>query len=180
VKKLLPNSTWTRPGDPLWAVNGVIMHYVDWPMVSANRVREYFAESVPKERRYASAHYIVGIPGDIIQCIPEDEVAYHAGPSKDTSSDVMDLFGGYPNWHAIGIEMCHPSPWGAFSEATIRAAVDLVADICVRYDINPMTQVLRHYDCTGKRCPAWWVDNPGEFHRFKNHVLHAMKRKALA
>jgi len=179
TEQLIPINEYTRPGEELWAVNGVIMHYVDWPMADAKQVRDYFADDVPREKRYASAHYVIGIAGDIIQCIPEDEVAYHAGPSRKTDSDVMGLLSGYPNWHAIGIELCHPETWGEFTRATFDAATWLVSDICTRYDIDPTSHVLRHFDCTGKRCPAWWVDNPPEFHRFRNNVLHKMRKDAL-
>ncbi|PHV71881.1 hypothetical protein CS063_03140 [Sporanaerobium hydrogeniformans] len=41
---------------------------------------------------YASSHYIIGNDGTIIRCIPEKEVAYHAGKV---------------NGYSIGIELCH-------------------------------------------------------------------------
>jgi N-acetylmuramoyl-L-alanine amidase len=175
----LPKNRFSRPGDRMSRVEGVVIHWVQWPGATAKRVRDYFAEGVPAESRYAGAHYVIGLEGEVIQMIPETEVAYHAGPSGDTLQTTRITLGGLPNWRTVGIELCHPDETGQFTDKTYDAAVRLTRDVCIRYDIEPMSCVLRHHDCTGKDCPLWFVTVPKEWDHFRLEVLHGMKRSVL-
>lgn len=169
-KKLLPPSKWARPEIELPTVTGVVIHWVANPGANPKQIRDYFATV----ERYASAHYVIGINGEILYIVPENEVAYHAGPSDLTKGDVKESLGGLPNWRTIGIELCHPDWTGQFTAKTLEKAVSLTADICYRHSINVMKNVLRHYDCTGKHCPKWYVDHPDKWESFKRDVSIAM------
>ena len=118
-RKLIAIDKHTRPGQPLPRVTGVVIHYVQWPGATAQRIRDYF-DALPRTEpgRYASAHYAVGLEGEVIQMVPEEEVAWHAGPSSKTRREVETRLGGKPNWRTIGIELCHPDASGAFLRAT--------------------------------------------------------------
>ncbi len=113
---------------------------------------------------YASSQYIIGLAGEIIQCVPETEVAYC---SNNRNSDT------------ISIECCHPLSDGKFTDATYKSLVELTADICKRHGLNPLTDVIRHYDITGKACPLYHVNNPGAWESFKLDVQAAMNGRAL-
>ena len=39
---------------------------------------------------------------------------------------------------------------------------------------NPHTDVIRHYDVTGKECPLYYVRNPEAWETFKDDVAAAM------
>ena len=74
---LLPVNQWSRPGTPLENIDGVVIHYVGNPGTTAQANRNYFASlSSGEEGTYASSHFIVGLEGEVIQCIPLTEIAY--------------------------------------------------------------------------------------------------------
>jgi N-acetylmuramoyl-L-alanine amidase CwlA len=152
-------------------VRGVVLHWPAAPGWTADRIRDYIA-SVPRSDpgRYASYHYAVGLEGEIVRMIPESECAWHAGPSKQTDPAIEKRLGGKPNWRTIGICMAHPDQSGAHLQATWRSAVELTADILTRHRVDRYDTILRHHDCTGKRCPAWMVDHPADWAEFVHDV----------
>ena len=83
-KKLLTVNPFSRPGKRLLPVKGVVVHWVANPGTSALQNRNYFeglknqSLSNPKAV-FASAHFVVGLLGEVIQCLPVDEMAYHVG-----------------------------------------------------------------------------------------------------
>jgi N-acetylmuramoyl-L-alanine amidase CwlA len=50
----------------------------------------------------------------------------------------------------------------------------LCAWLCWRFDLNPMSDIIRHYDVTGKDCPRWFVSHPEEFDVFRDSVKATM------
>lgn len=73
------------------------------------------------------------------------------------------------NRKSIGIEDCHPDWDGKFNEKTYSSLVELVAELCKKYNIE-INNVIRHYDVTGKECPRYYVRNPQEWDKFKQDV----------
>ena len=76
-KDYLTVNEWSRPGTSLEKINGVVIHYVGNPGTTAQANRNYF-ESLASgaEGTYASSHFVVGLEGEVIQCVPLTEVAY--------------------------------------------------------------------------------------------------------
>ena len=172
----------TRSGDPLRIITGVVIHWVGTGGHTPEIVKAYFDElPAPGEPggRNASAHYVVGIDGEIVRLIPENETAWHAGPSADTYPETEELLGGLPNWRTIGIELCHPTATGEFTPATLRAGAELAADILHRNGVTDRRYIIRHYDCTGKDCPRWMIRNPGDWEAFRS-VVDAYRASAAA
>ncbi len=122
--------------------------------------RNYF-ENCKNKGVYASSQYIIGLQGEIIRCVPEDEISYHAGNYT-------------VNCNSIGIENCHPGWDGKFNDATYNSLVELCSDICKRYGLNPSTAIKRHYDVTGKECPKYYVQNRSEWEKLKSDVAKKM------
>jgi len=123
-----------------------VLHYVGNPATSAQANRNYFASLASGgENTFASSHFIVGLEGEVIQCIPLTEIAY---ASNDRNGDT------------IAIEVCHPDETGQYASATYRRVVDLTAFLCREFKLDPETEVIRHYDVTGKLCPKYYVENP--------------------
>lgn len=157
---LTPNA-YSRPGTKMDKVKGIVIHYVGNAGSSAEANRNYFENLKSGQKmnngqyRYASSHYIVGLKGEIIKCVPETEVAYHASSA---------------NKDHIGIEVCHPTVDGKFSEVTYQVLIELVADICKRYKLNPLTDVIRHYDVTGKDCPRYYVQHAKAWEQMRNDI----------
>ena len=160
-EELLSINQWSRPGDPLTAVKGVVIHYVGNPGTTAKANRNYFESlSAGRDGVYASSHFIVGLEGEVIQCIPLNEIAY-ASNTRNTDS--------------ISIEVCHPDDTGEFAEESYKRCVELTAWLCQKYDLKPEQDVIRHYDVTGKECPLYYVKNPEAWEKFLKDVSSAMR-----
>ena len=182
---------WSRPAFKIKGIKAIVMHWVGGPGQTAQSVYNYFNDAV-NHQRYGSAHYAIGVKGDVLQCIPDDEVAYHVGHAnqKDPASGqfytdkARELFGiagcnpktRGPNDWCLGIELCHPEMReGAFSADTIQAAIKLAADLCAQYKLDPQKHILRHHDVVGwKDCPRYWVKYSAFFDAFKIDVLNRM------
>ena len=165
-KDYLTVNEWSRPGTSLEKINGVVIHYVGNPGTTAQANRNYF-ESLASgtEGTYASSHFIVGLEGEVIQCIPLTEVAY---ASNERNADT------------VSIEVCHPDETGEFSPVTYDRAVELTAWLCVRFKLDPETDVIRHYDVTGKECPRYYVEHPEAWDAFRADVSAAIKELETA
>ena len=151
---------WSRPGTPLEKIDGVVIHYVGNPNTTAQANRNYFESlSSGEEGTYASSHFIVGLEGEVLQCIPLTEIAY--------ASNIR-------NADTVAIEICHPDETGAFSDASYRRTVELTAWLCREFGLDPMEDVIRHYDVTGKICPRYYVDHPEAWESFLADVASAV------
>lgn len=80
---LTPNPH-SRPGDKIKEVKGIVLHWTALPNATAQNIRDYFESLKAPEGRFASAHFAVGLVGEIVQCIPLDEIAYHCGSKTYT------------------------------------------------------------------------------------------------
>lgn len=149
---LLPVNEWSRPGTPLEEIRGVVIHYVGNPGTTAQANRNYFASLASgEEGTYASSHFIVGLEGEVIQCIPLTEIAYASNTR---------------NQDTIAIEVCHGDETGEFSDVTYWRVVELTAWLCHTFHLDPEEDVIRHYDVTGKLCPLYYVEHPEAWEDF--------------
>ena len=150
VEDLLPVNDYSRPGTELKKVNGVVVHYTGNPGTTAEQNRSYFANLAQTHETYASSHFVIGIDGTVIQCVPLDEIAYCSNRRNDDT---------------ISIECCHQDESGEFSEETLESLTRLLNWIIDTYDLE-RGDIIRHYDVTGKECPKYFVDNPEEWEAF--------------
>ncbi|WP_050698969.1 peptidoglycan recognition protein family protein [Anaeromassilibacillus senegalensis] len=164
-QSFLTVNPYSRPGIKLGKVTKIAVHYVGNPGSTARGNRNYF-EGLKSGKRndagqliYASSHYIIGLYGAVIQCIPETEISYATNQA---------------NPYSISIECCHPAADGKFTAAAERSLAVLCADLCKRYKLDPLRDIIRHYDVTGKHCPKYYVDNPDEFAALKQRVRGLM------
>ena len=154
----LVKNEWSRPGTPLEEVNGVVIHYVGNPGTSAQANRNYFNNLALTHETYASSHFVVGLEGEVIACVPLTEVAY---ASNDRNADT------------ISIEVCHGDDTGRYSDVTYKKVVELTAWLCETFDLDPREDVIRHYDVTGKICPKFYVEHPEAWEALKEDVAKA-------
>ena len=155
---LLPINSHSRPGRPLQAVNAVVIHYVGNPGTSARANRNYFANLAVTRETYASSHFIVGLEGEVIQCVPLSEIAFC---SNDRNDDT------------IAIEVCHPDESGQFSPETMDSLIRLTAFLCGSFDLEE-DQIIRHYDVSGKLCPRYYVEHQEAWEALKDQVAAAI------
>ena len=129
----------SRRGIKLTGINDIVLHYVGNPGTSAQDNRDWYAESNSE----VSSHFVVGLQGEVIQCIPLDE--------KSSASN-------HRNGDTISIEICHPDASGKFNEATYDSVVELTAWLVKVCNLD-IENVIRHYEVTGKICPKYYVEN---------------------
>lgn len=136
-------SEWNRPGDPIGEVKNIFVHYTANPETSAAQNRSYFENLAESQERGASAHFIIGYEGEILQIIPLDEMAYAVQTRNEDS---------------ISIECCYLAKDGQFTQETYDSLIELLAWLLEAYDLEP-DDILRHYDCGGKKCPLYYVEH---------------------
>jgi len=149
VQLLTPNE-YSRPQIELRKIKGVVVHYIANPGSSAQANRDYFENLKDTHTTKASSHFVIGLEGEIIQCIPSSEIAY-------TSND--------RNIDTLSIESCHPDESGELTTPTYESLVELTGWLCWRHGLKS-SDVIRHYDVTGKICPKYFVDNEEAWERF--------------
>lgn len=145
----------SRNGLFLDDVKNIVIHYVGNPGTSAQNNRDYFAN----EGTNVNAHFVVGLEGEIIQCIPLYE--------RSSASN-------HRNKDTISIEVCHPDAGGEFNEATRNSLIKLTAWLCQICELNEK-DVIRHYDITGKMCPIYYVNNESEWEDLLNDIKDDIK-----
>lgn len=157
--QLLPINPYSRPGYVLEEVNGIVIHYTANPGTTAQQNRDYFAGLANTGETSASSHFIIGISGEIIQCVPCSEISY---ASNDRNKDT------------IAIECCIADETGKFSDATYQSLVELTTWLMGRYSLQA-EDVIRHYDVTGKNCPKYFVENEAAWKAFRKDLESRIK-----
>ena len=188
---LLTPNKYSRPQIKLERVAKIAVHYVGNPGTTAINNRNYFEslkEQIPDstgkyrlnkdgsymtykgERvalRWVSSHFVVGLSGEVVQCIPLDEWSYCTNQA---------------NGYSISIECCHPDANGKFTASTEKSLAELCAYLCEKFKLDPIKDIIRHYDVTGKQCPLYWAPTKyqpasvanARFEAFKNRVAYIM------
>lgn len=140
----------SRNGYKLKGVKDIVVHYVGNPGTTAQQNHDFYAGN----QSNVSSHFVVGLDGEIIQCIPINE---------------WSAASNWRNNDTISIEVCHPDETGKFKKKTYSSLVKLVAwleNIC---DIDE-NHVIRHYDITKKECPRYFVQHEDKWKTFKKNV----------
>ncbi len=153
---LLTISEYNRPGTTLAEVRNIFVHYTANPGTSAAQNRSYFESLGQTHERAASAHFIIGYEGEIVQCIPLDEEAYA----------VVER-----NGDSISIECCYLEEDGSFTQETYDSLIEMLAWLTDKYDLEP-EDILRHYDCGGKKCPIYYVEHEDAWQKLLNDVAN--------
>ena len=143
----------------------IVIHYVGATGTAENNCK-YFE----KVYRGASAHYFVGHAGDVWQCVEDKDIAWHCGALTYKHKTCR-------NSNSISVEMCCKKDakgnW-YFEAKTIAATIDLVKELMAKYNI-PASNVIRHFDVTGKKCPEPYVRNTTDWNSFKSQLTTTKK-----
>jgi N-acetylmuramoyl-L-alanine amidase len=190
--RLITPNEYSRPQKKINKVMAVVMHWTANPSADAIENRDFFDSRKTGMGGCGSAHYIVGQNGEIVQCIPENEIAYHCG-SSEIDPESRKIYTDYarmkfgrfamlpkitsPNFVTIGIEMCPVDMDGNFTDETIVSAAELCADIIERYNLTAEDITTHHAVVGWKDCPKLWVKKPELFEAFKLTVSDILRRK---
>ncbi len=158
--QLLTVNEYSRPGTNTGRINGIVIHYTANPGSTAMQNRDYFEGLKDSHVTRASSHFVVGLDGEIVQCIPTWEEAY---ASNDRNSDT------------VSIETCHLEEDGKYTRETYKSMVQLTSWLCKKFNLTEK-DVIRHYDITGKICPKYFVEDQSAWEKFREDVKIVLEK----
>ena len=151
------NSTNYRVGRTS-VIKFIVIHYTAGNGDTAKNNVDYFANN---KNLSASAHYFVD-EKMVWQSVKDADTAWHCGGKTYKHPQCR-------NDNSIGIELCSIKDSAGnyyFKDETIKNAAELTKSLMAKYNI-PAENVIRHYDVTGKVCPAPMVNNTTLWNNFK-------------
>ena len=128
----------------------IVIHYTANNGDTAKGNLNYFANN---QNLSASAHYFVD-ENEVCQSVKDTDTAYHCGGKTYKHKSCR-------NSNSIGIELCSRKDSNGkyyFKDKTIANAVAITKELMQKYNV-PVENVIRHYDVTGKICPAPMVND---------------------
>lgn len=153
-EKIAKSSNYSATNRAVSAVRYLVIHYTGNNGDTAKNNAEYFS----RESIGASAHYFVD-PQSIWRSVPDKHTAWHCGAKSYKHAACR-------NANSIGIEICILDKQGKIRQESIDHAATLTRELMKKYGV-PVSNVLRHYDVTGKNCPAPMVSNPKLWESFR-------------
>lgn len=167
INSSIPCSSGNYNTNSQRTITYIVMHYTGNSKDLASSNANYFTTS----GRGASAHFFVD-DSNIYQSVKLKDTAWHCGASSYKHSSCR-------NANSIGIEMCCTAGNYKISETTKTNAAYLCARMCKLIGISSSqvdTYVLRHYDVTGKNCPAQMAGSSNsEWTSFKKKVKEVLE-----
>jgi len=149
------------------AVKYIVIHYTGGTTDTAKNNADYFANG---NSRYAGAHFFVDKKGKVARSIPMNRSAYAVGGDKYADCKKTGggkYFGKCTNFNSVSIELAASTVKEPYSEKQAQAVKKLVKYI-QKYCPNAKT-IIRHFDVTGKQCPAGLIDEK-KWHKFKSKI----------
>lgn len=136
----------------------IVWHYTANDGASDEANGNYFKRKNLK----ASSHYFVDDDSVTIS-VPDTYVAYSVGGSRYSNYKLTggaSLYKVCTNTNSLNIELCDVNKNGTFdvTDKTLENAIKLTRELMKKYNV-PIDRIVRHFDVTGKNCPAYYVDN---------------------
>lgn len=142
-------------------VKYIVVHYTAGDGDTAKDNGLYFQRNA---NLGASAHWFVD-ESCVLVSVPEDHVAWHCGGSEYVHPECR-------NGNSIGVELCSKKDENGmycFTDETLENAAELIRELMKKYGV-PIENVIRHYDVTGKKCPAPMI-GAGRWEAFRNMII---------
>jgi N-acetylmuramoyl-L-alanine amidase CwlA len=137
------------------AVKYIVIHYTAGNNDTAVGEGNYFKNV---NTRNAGAHFFVDEKGDIVKSIALDRIAWAVGGGKwgdCKKTGGAKLHNIATNYNSVSIELCdnlNKDPSSAQIKA-VKKCIKYIRKYCPN-----ATKVIRHFDVTGKHCPARMMD----------------------
>ena len=147
----------------------IVVHYVGAVSTAKNNADNLYNNDYRGTINEASAHYFVD-EKSIWQSVEDKDRAWHCGGGlQGVNGHTFHKI--CTNHNSIGVEMCckktSSGVWYIEPE-TVKNTVDLVKMLMEKHNV-PIDRVIRHFDVTGKDCPAPYVDET-KWQEFKNMI----------
>jgi len=171
-KKLISNRRNYGSKRSTRVIKFLVYHYTANDGDTDENNAKYFHNNVVK----ASAHRFVDDDSVTIS-VPDNYVAWHCGGGLQGSKG-HTYYKKCTNTNSIGIEMCDTIRNGKYevSSKTRANAIALGKEIVKKYGIKK-ENVIRHYDVTGKNCPAYFVKNEEAWKKFRDEIFETKKKE---
>jgi len=185
IEDIIPKGEGIRTGKKLTKLLGLVVHWIGVAQPKASVIRKNF-----QYEEFGTQYIIDWYTGEIIHCVPDDEVCYHVGSSYGYTDLKEELVGKKnPNWYFVGIECCidpkthiaedfgTPGKYmdlGKPSDAQYKNLVEFAAYFLGKHGLTSDNLYL-HWDITGKICHAWFVKDLARWRQFKADVKKRME-----
>lgn len=133
------------------SIRYIVIHYTGNKNDTALGNAKYFAYT---NARSAGAHFFIDRTGDVVKSIAMERTAWAVGGSKYTDCAKTGggkFYGKCTNYNSVSIELCdivdqYPS---AAQIIAVKETIKYIRKYCPNAKM-----VIRHFDVTGKYCPA--------------------------
>lgn len=136
-------------------ISFIVIHYTGVDEDTAENEARYFATG---NARAAGAHFFIGQDGTIIKSVPLDHAAWSVGGRRYDNcvkTGGGSYYGICGNYNSVSIELCDNKSKNP-SKSQVKAVKKCIKYI-QKYCKNAKI-VIRHFDVTGKNCPARMTD----------------------
>lgn len=152
---LLDISELTRSKDKIREIYKIVLYHAPKFGMSAIATRNYINNLKNQDNLFCSYHYIIGLDGEIINIIPENELSLH--------TNILEF-----DYHSLAIAICYNDK--NLSYASITALKKLCNYLIKKYSLDKNYDIIRCYDLINKRSPIFFVDSQYAFYDFKKSL----------
>lgn len=158
IKMLIPYNSRTRPSKEKFKKTTITIHTTANPSSTARNERNWLVN--PNNNRTASWHLCMD-QKEIIEAIPEDEIAYHAGNATG-------------NRYSIGLELCESGDF----KVTEQKAINFLASELHKRGWG-VDRIRTHQSWSGKNCPRLLLPTWNNFLQRIESKLNELKGESV-
>ena len=148
-KRLAKSLSYGKSRD-LKDIDFIVVHFTANANDTAKNNVDYFATG---NKRNAGAHYFVGRDG-VAESIPANFVAWSVGDKQAKLNGGGSQMKVCFNSNSVSVELCDFRTWNdKVANTAAEFITALRSDLLIKKE-----NIIRHYDVTGKLCPAPLVD----------------------
>ena len=148
-KRLAKSISYGKKRD-LKDIDFIVVHFTANANDTAKNNVDYFATG---NQRNAGAHYFVGRDG-VAESVPANLVAWSVGDKQSKLNGGGSKMNVCFNSNSVSVELCDFRKW---NDKVATIAAEFITALRSDLLINK-NNIIRHYDVTGKLCPAPLVD----------------------
>lgn len=156
--RLIENSEMSRTKENIREIYKIVLHHAPLKNKSAIKNRNYINNLKYQDEKFCSYHYIIDFNGEIINIIPENELALH--------TKILEF-----DYHSIGIAICYKDDYlDRIPQIVQNSLKELSFYLLKKYNLDRHYDLIRCYDLINKRSPVFFVDNQYNFLDFKYNL----------
>lgn len=167
TRKIINNRLQTGGKRPLSAIKFIVIHDTANNSRGADAMAHY--RYLQHTTRAGSAHYYVD-DKEIVQTIDDSVVAWSVGDKWARKNRTRD---DVTNYNSVNVELCINE--GIDKAKAYQNLIWLTRYLMAKYP----SEVVRHFDATGKPCPSTWqANNWAQWYKFKKELMNVPSKWA--